>query len=255
MASFDEIARSLADHQSRGEYLPAEWLGRLTMEDGYRVQLAHLARKVAGGARQAGWKVGLTAPQMRELFGNPDPVFGHLMQSARRDAGASFSWAALRKPAMESELMLTLGRDLAGPDVTADAARAAVATVAPALELVELGRADMRTDLALAVADNVAQYAFIHATPVPLGALDFAAVRAQVEVNGAVVADVVGRDVIDHQLQTLAWLARTLHRFGQGLKAGDCVMTGSFTKPLPMAQGDAIRTTFGGLGEVSAVFA
>ena len=61
-----------------------------------------------------------------------------------------------------------------------------------------------------------------------------------VEVNGEVVAEVVGREVIDHQLQTLAWLAATLHRFGRGLRAGDCIMTGSFTRPLPM-RGPSVR--------------
>lgn len=252
--SIEQTVQSLWENHARGVFLPPEWLGKLAMEDGYRAQLGLLDRKLASGARQAGWKVGLTAPHMREMFRNPDPVFGHLLQSARKDSGHEFAWADLRKPAVESELMITLARDLAGPAVTSDEARNAIATVAPALELVELGRADMRTDLALAVADNVAQCAFIHGTPVPLGQIDFGAVSAKVEVNGAVVADVIGRDVIDNQLQTLAWLAATLYRFGKGLRAGDCIMTGSFTKPLPIEQGDRIRTTFGGIGEVSASF-
>lgn len=252
--SIERTVQSLWESHARGECLPPEWMGKLTMEDGYRAQIGLLERKVAGGARQVGWKVGLTAPHMREMFRNPEPVFGHLLQSARKDSGHTFSWSDLRKPAAESELMITLARDLVGPSVTTDEARRAIATVAPALELVELGRADMRIDLALAVADNVAQCAFIHGAPVPLGEIDFGAVSAKVEVNGTVVADVVGRDVIDNQLQTLAWLAGTLHRFGKGLRAGDCIMTGSFTKPLPMEQGDRIRTVFGGIGEVSASF-
>ncbi len=252
--SNEQTVQSLWDNHARGIFLPQEWLGKLAMEDGYRAQLGLLERKVAGGARQVGWKVGLTAPHMREMFRNPEPVFGYLLQSGRKESGHAFTWADLRKPAVESELMITLARDLGGPAVTNDEARNAIATVAPALELVELGRADMRTDLALAVADNVAQCAFIHGTPVAIGQLDFGAVSAKVEINGAVVADVVGREVIDNQLQTLVWLTGTLHRFGKGLRAGDCIMTGSFTKPLPMERGDRIRTEFGGIGQVSALF-
>ena len=224
-------------------------------EDGYRAQLGLLARKVAGGARQAGWKVGLTAAHMREMFRNPEPVFGHLLQSGRKDSGQVFPWADLRKPGVENELLITLARDLPGPAATAGDVRAAIASVAPALEIVELGRAEMRTDLALALADNVAQFAFVHGVPLPLKELDFGAVRARVELNGEVVADVLGREVIDNQLQTLAWLANTLHRFGKSLRAGECVMTGSFTKPVPVQRGDRIHTTFSSVGEVSATFA
>ncbi|MFO1319041.1 MAG: fumarylacetoacetate hydrolase family protein [Burkholderiales bacterium] len=253
--STETLVQSLWDHHARGEFLPPEWMGKLVMADGYRAQLGLLDRKVAGGARQVGWKVGLTAALMREMFRNPEPVFGHLLQSGRRDSGHAFIWSDLRKPAVESELLITLASDLQGPAVTVDDARRAIASVAPALEIVELGRADMRTDLALAVADNVAQHAFVHGAAVPLGDLDFGAVRAKVEVNGEVVAEVVGREVIDHQLQTLAWLAATLHRFGRGLRAGDCIMTGSFTRPLPMQPGDRVRTTFDVIGAVSASFA
>jgi len=253
--STDRIVESLWESFQRGEYLPVEWKGKLSISEAYPVQMGMLGRKLAGGAQQAGWKVGLTAPHMRELFRNPDPVFGHLLVSARKDSGHRFSHAALRSPAVESELMITLGQDLHGPAATVDDARRAIASVAPALEIVELGRADMRADLALAIADNVAQHAFVHGAPAAIDAdLDFGTVQAKVEINGEVVADVVGRDVIDNQLQTLAWLANSLHRFGRNLRAGDRIMTGSFTKPLPVAAGTSVRTTFAGIGTVESRF-
>ena len=253
--STDPVVESLWNSFQRGEYLPAEFKGKLTVADAYPVQLGMLARKLAGGAQQVGWKVGLTAPHMREMFRNPDPVFGHLLAAARKDTGHRFAHASLRSPAVESELMITLGKDLPGPKATPDQARSAIASVAPALEIVELGRADMRSDLALAISDNVAQFAFVHGAPVPLEPnLDFGAIQAKVEVDGEVVADVLGKDVIDNQLQTLAWLANTLHRFGRKLRAGERIMTGSFTKPLPVVAGTWVRTTFAGIGAVEARF-
>lgn len=253
--STQRIVESLWDAFRSGDYQPAQWKGKLTVAEAYAVQLGMLARKLAGGEAQAGWKVGLTAPQMREMFRNPDPVFGHLLDSARKDSGHRFTHASLRSPAVENELMITLGSDLSGPDATPDQVRAAIASVAPALEIVELGRADMRSDLALGICDNVAQCAFVHGAPVPMTAgLDFGAVRATVEIDGQLVADVVGRDVIDNQLHTLAWLVNALHRFGASLRAGDRIMTGSFTRPLPVAAGAAVRTTFAGIGTVEARF-
>jgi len=251
----EHIVDSLWSSFQRGNFLPDEFKGKLTLDDAYPIQLGMLARKLASGESQAGWKVGLTAPQMREMFRNPEPVFGHLLESARKDSGHRFTHAALRTPAVENELLITLGKDLSGPDATPEQARAAIATVAPALEIVELGRADMRSDLALAISDNVAQLAFVHGAPVPVAAgMDFGAVQARVEIDGEVVADVAGRDVIDNQLQTLAWLANVLCRFGRSLRAGDRIMTGSFTKPLPVSAGTSVRTTFAGIGTVEARF-
>lgn len=253
--STEQVVDSLWTAFGSGDYQPEQWKGKLTVEQAYPVQLGMLARKLAGGEQQAGWKVGLTAPHMREMFGNPDPVFGHLLASARKDSGHRFVHATLRSPAVESELMITLASDLSGPSVTPQSARGAIASIAPALEIVELGRAEMRRDLGLAIADNVSQAAFVHGAPIDFGAdLDFGAVQAKVEVNGEIVADVVGKDVIDNQLQTLAWLANTLHRFGRSLRAGDRIMTGSFTKPLPIGASASVRTTFSGIGTVDARF-
>lgn len=250
----DQIVESFRRHHAAGEFNPPEWAGKLDAHTAYKVQLGLLDARLAAGERQAGWKVGLTAPAMRELFGHDEPAFGHLMAAARHPSGQAFAWSTLRGPAIEAELMLVLGSDLAGPGVTPAAARAAIASVAPALELVELGRANMRADLALAIADNVAQRAFVHGTPVPLGDLEFGDVRARLESNGELIAELLGREVIDHQAQTLAWLANALHRHGRQLHAGDVVMSGSFIKPRPLAQGERFAATFAGIGSVSATF-
>jgi 2-keto-4-pentenoate hydratase len=253
--STDPAVEALRQHHQRGEFLPPEWKGKLDLDRAYRVQLGLLDLKVAGGERQAGWKVGLTAGHMREMFGTTEPVFGHLLASGSVASGTSFRAAELRNPMVEAELLIALAKDLPGPTATAEDAKAAVATIAPALELVELGRADMRIDLPLAIADNVAQRAFVHGAAVAMPAsFDFGSVRAKASVNGQPKADALGREVIDHQLQTLAWLANTLHRYGRRLQAGQCVMTGSFVKPVPVAAGNTLVAEFSGVGRVEVAF-
>ena len=71
----------------RGIYMPAEWKGRLTREDAYRVQLGMLERYVRDGDRHAGWKVGLTAKAMQVQQGVHEPVFGFLLASGARPSG------------------------------------------------------------------------------------------------------------------------------------------------------------------------
>jgi 2-keto-4-pentenoate hydratase len=254
--STEQTVQALWQLHERGEFLPEAWKGKLDRDEAYRVQLGLLERKLARGERQAGWKVGLTAAHMRETFGSREPVFGYLLESGSIESGHPFRHAELRKPAVESELMITMGQDLSGPSATAQDAQRTIAGIAPALELVEMGRADMRADLSLAIADNVAQRAFVHGADVPFKpGFDFGEVRATVGLNGQQQANALGREVIDNQLQTIAWLANTLHRYGKRLQAGQVIMTGSFTKPLPVNAGDTIETEFAGVGRVRATFA
>ena len=61
--AFDELAavERFWEAGRRGEHFPAEWRDRLSVEQAYRVKLGVVARRVAAGERQVGWKVGMTS--------------------------------------------------------------------------------------------------------------------------------------------------------------------------------------------------
>ena len=253
--STEQCIQALWESQQRGDFFPQAWRGKLDLPEAYRVQLGLLDRKLAEGERQAGWKVGLTADVMREMFGGKEPVFGYLLESGSIGSGHAFRFAELRAPMVENELLVTLAQDLSGPGATAEDARRAVATIAPALEIVEMRGPNMREDMPLAIADNVAQRAFVHGAAIPLpNNLELGSVRAIIRVNGEIKANPLGRESIDNQLQTLAWLANALHRYSRRLQAGQRIMTGSFTKPMPVARGDIFETDFGDIGRVTTSF-
>jgi 2-keto-4-pentenoate hydratase len=77
-------------------------------------------------------------------------------------------------------------------------------------------------------------------------------VEARVELNGAVVAIGVGAAVLDHPLNSIAWLARKLGEYGRSLQAGELVMTGSLVRQFPLAPGDRAWASFSGIGTVEA---
>ena len=81
--------------------------------------------------------MGLTAKAIREQQGASEPVFAVLYDKGRWQSGVSHPYADLMRPGWENELCLTMGASLSGPDVTEEEAKAAVATVAPALEIIE----------------------------------------------------------------------------------------------------------------------
>src|SRR5690348_1070324 len=184
--STEACVEALWESQQRGDHFPQAWRGKLDLAEGYRVQLGLLDRKVAKGERQAGWKAGLTADVMREMFGGKEPVFGYLLESGRIASGHTFNLDELRNPMVENEIMVTMGTGLSGPNATPQDAARAIATIAPALEIVEARGPDMRADMPLAMTDNVGQRAFVHGTEVVFSdKLDFGAVRAEVQIGRA----------------------------------------------------------------------
>jgi 2-keto-4-pentenoate hydratase len=250
-----QVVESFWESRQRGVYFPPEWFDRLSLEEGYAVQLGLLARRVAAGARLIGWKVGLTSLAMQEQFRVPEPLFGYLLDDAPHPTGTRFAAAALIQPGVENELCLRLGSDLVGPGVDEPAARAAVAAVYPALEIAET-RGDFTGQLAVAIADNIQQrYVVLGPETRPLPAdLDLADVQARVVINGAEVTTASGAAVLGQPLRSLVWLANKLVQHGHHLRAGDLVMTGSLTRQYPLPAGTHVATTFDPLGTVEAYF-
>ncbi|MBI4083537.1 MAG: fumarylacetoacetate hydrolase family protein [Candidatus Lambdaproteobacteria bacterium] len=250
-----EATEAIWEATQQGIYYPPEWKGKLTVEEGYQVQLGILERHLKAGQRQAGWKVGLTAKDIRQQLGYDEPILGFLLESAAKASGAVLRVEELVAPCFENELCVTLAKPLKGPGVTAERAREAIGAVAPALEIVER-RGDFAADPALAMADNVQQKYFVTGTPVPYSpqALDLRKVISAVFINGERVGGATGEAVLGDPAASLAWLANRLADFGRRIERGMRVMTGSFTRQFPIANGDLIEARFHPIGAVSAEF-
>ena len=249
----DAATESIWRHLQAGVHHPPEWRGRLSMSDGYRIQLAILARLLAGGENHAGWKVGLTAAAMRAQQNVHEPCFGFLLASGHRPSGHVFRHAELIRPGFENELCLTIGSTLRGPGITYEQARAAIAEVAPALEIVEK-RGDFAADLPLTMADNAQQKAFVTAPARALGDYDLAGASVRVHVDRALVDRAEGAEVMGNPINSIVWLANKLAEFGRALEAGQRVISGSFTKQYPLDRPAHVRSEFEPFGAVEASF-
>jgi 2-keto-4-pentenoate hydratase len=225
----------------------------VTLDQAYKAQLELLARCGRAGERQAGWKVGLTARAMQAQQGVYEPVFGFLLLSGHRPSDTTFDFSALIRPGFENELCITLGAPLAGPGVTLEQARAAVSHVAPALEIIEK-RGDFGADLALSLADNAQQKAYVTGAALPLGALDLAEVTLELWINGVLQERARGAEVLGTPIASIGWLANKLAAFGRRLEPGTRVMSGSFTRQYDVHRGDVVEARFEPLGLVRAEF-
>ena len=236
-----------------GSHDPESLHGKLSIEDAYQVQLGILAKYEDAGDVLVGWKVGLTAPAIQQQLGFHEPVFGFLLGSGHRQSSATFDFTSLIRPGFENELCLTIDQTLTGPGVTLSQAREAIATVAPAIEIIEK-RVPIPAEMALALADNGQQKAFVTGKAMPLGDLDLGNTMVEVIVNGLPQERAKGIEVQGTPIASVQWLANKLSQFGRKLEAGSVVMSGSFTKQYDINRGDLIEANFDPIGVVIAKF-
>jgi 2-keto-4-pentenoate hydratase len=86
---------------------------------------------------------------------------------------------------------------------------------------------------------------------VPLGDLDPRLIGMVLTRSGELVDTGAGAAALGDPVAVVAWLANTLGEMGDGLEAGQLVMTGALHAAVPMRAGDVFRAEFDRLGPVT----
>lgn len=257
----DDTVRRAAD-ALLGAYRSGVPVDRLTdtfpglgVADAYRIQLAQVDAWLADGATVKGHKVGLTSPAMRRQLNVDQPDYGHLLDTMFHLEGQPIDVAGFLQPRVEPEIGFVLAKPLRGPGVTAAEAASAVASVVPALEIIDSRITDWRITLADTIADNASSGGVVLGSRFsPLGATDLRLVGATLHRNGELVGTGAGDAVLGSPLNALVWLANTVGPLGITLQPGHVVLPGSLTAAVGVSAGDVVTATFAGLGTVTAHF-
>ena len=211
------------------------------------------------GRDVAGYKIGATAKVAMDMLGVEGPFFGPLYREAFHVDGATVRLPVDHTPGIEAEFVVGLAADLPPRDApwTPEEVRAAVAWVAPGLEIVgtriEGGLAGAGM---LAIADGGANIDFVLGpTDGDWESADLSAHPVVLHVNGSEAgAGNSGMLVFGDPIAGVAWLANRPESAPRGLRAGDVVTTGTCTGITPLAPGDEAVADYGALGVVRARF-
>lgn len=217
--------------------------------DAYAIQAALLKRM--GGVR-VGYKLGFTSAAMREQMGVEHPNSGVLLADMRLGT-ARLPAAELIQPRLEPEIAILLGHDLRGAAVTPEQVAAATAAVLPALEVVDSRYRDYRFKAVDNIADNSSAARYLTGAPRALSDVgDLRLTGVLLEIDGITVDQGLGAAALGSPLASVAWLVRHLAARGEGLAAGELVLTGGLTRAYPLQSGQTAVAHFGGgLGAVS----
>ena len=139
---------------------------------------------------------------------------------------------------------------------TAEWVAEAIDAYYPAIEIVDDRYVEWETMGApTLVADDFFAAGCVLGQGVPRSAApDLLKVVGRALINGEVVGQGTGADVLGHPHNALAWLANHLAADGKGLREGEIVLTGSLVKTVWLNAGDSVVMKLAGLGNVSATF-
>ncbi|MEN9888069.1 MAG: 2-hydroxyhexa-2,4-dienoate hydratase [Pseudomonadota bacterium] len=237
----------------------------MTIEDGYRINRAWMQIKRAEGRRVIGHKIGLTSRAMQQASQIDEPDYGTLLDDMRYDCTPGQVLDIPVKnfiaPRVEVELAFVLKQALHGPKVTVEQVLDATEYVTPAIEIIDarIEQFDRHTKVMRKVFDTISDNAanagiVLGAQRVDPHTTDLPWCGAILRLNGVVEETGLAAGVQGHPAVGIAWLANKLAPWGEHLAAGEIVLAGSFTKPVPAKAGDVFDADYGPLGQLQFRF-
>jgi 2-keto-4-pentenoate hydratase len=211
------------------------------------------------GQKVAGWKIAATSVAGQRHLDVSGPLAGRLLAGRMIEPGALVPIARNRMRVVEPEFVFTMARDLPPRRRSYSTAEVmdAVAALGPGLEIPDSRYAEfVGIGEELLLADNACACWFKPGPPAPAEwrDLDLAAHRVQLIRNGEPAGTGLGANVLGDPRAALTWLVNDLGRFGEYLRGGQIVTTGTCAVPLPLEDGLEVTADFGPIGKLSARF-
>ncbi|MFD1243768.1 2-oxopent-4-enoate hydratase [Paralysiella testudinis] len=243
--------------QSRQPIRPlTEQAPDISIDDAYQISLRFLQHRLDAGERIIGKKIGLTSKAVQDMLKVNQPDFGYLTDKMVFNQGQEVPVSQLlMQPRAEGEIAFILKKDLQGPGITAADVLAATEAVMPCFEIVDSRIENWQIKIQDTVADNAScGVLLLGDTAVSPRQVDLATCGMVVEKNGRVISTGAGAAALGSPVNCVVWLANTLGRFGIGLKAGEVILSGALVPLEPVAAGDVMSVSIGGIGGASVRF-
>ena len=249
-------ARLLADqYRDRMWFTLDEGSAPRTIDEAYAVQEAFQDIMSQHRGPIAGYKIAYTTATIQQSVGVSEPGAGVILAKNVYHSPVTLPSADYLRLGIECEVAARLGNDLPASKApyTRDQVAEAVDAIMPAFEVID-GRSseiqDRQARLLASIATNISNAGIILGSPVAdWRNVDLAASRGSMTINGELVGEGVGSDVMGHPLEPLVWLANMLAKRGKSLTAGTVVITGSIVTPKFLNSGDVATVAIEGIGE------
>jgi len=246
-------AARLLDEAAHSARAIAQFGDGLSVADAYAIQAASITRRLGRGERRIGMKMGFTSRAKMIQMGVHDMIWGRLTDAMLEEEGGVVHLSRFVHSRVEPEIAFLIGKELAGI-VTPLQAQAALAGVAPAMEMIDSRYENFKFSLADVVADNASSSGLVVGAWQPpsqsIGNLGMV-----MSIDGAPVQIGSSAALLGHPIRSLVAAARLVAEAGEVLSPGDIVLAGAATGAEALRPGVHVRLEVQNLGTAEFVTA
>ena len=223
----------------------------ITIDLAYKVQNENIKRRVDGGEKIIGKKIGLTSFPMQKLLGVFEPDYGQIFGTMLLP-GNELSMSEVIQPKAEGEIAFIMKESIKGPGVTPFDIIGATDYIMPAIEIIDSRVRDWKIKIQDTIADNASSAFIVVGTrALPLKEVDMFTTGMVFCKNGEVLNTGAAAAVMGNPVNAVTWLVNKLSEFSVGVEKGEIILSGSLTAAVDLKENDVVEVVFDRLGSVS----
>ena len=249
----NKFIHAFYDGEWRGELEPN--IDSLSIAQAYEVQDLVAEMRTQRGEEVVGYKVGCTSQAIRTQFGVSEPISGRLFQPHIHANNAEINWADYVNCAIEPEMVLTIGEDLVGTNLSDDRLIGAIAYVSPGIELHNYRFWFEPPSLQeLICSGGIHAGLVIGDARISAQQLTFKSERFCVYQDKQLITEGPASEIMRGPIHSLRWLVESLTRRGLVLKKGSLVIPGSPVELVRIQRDCELRVDIEGVGSALTHF-
>ena len=227
----------------------------LAISEAYQVQNQVCEKRIARGESVVGYKVGCTSRAIRSQLGLAEPISARLFAPHVTGGRIAIDWTAYCHCAIEPEMVLRIGQDLFGTDLSDEELIQSISYVSPGIELHDYKFWHQPpTAQELICSGGIHAGLIVGDAKVSPQALTFGREKFFVYQNNDLVASSRADEIMGGPLESLRWLVNFMSSNDEVLKKGMLVIPGSPTELISITGDSRVRVEIDNLGTVEANF-
>lgn len=237
------------------------WLGDkasvtgLSIAEAYEVQDLVAGKRIQSGEPVAGFKVGCTSDAIQTQFGINEPINAKLFHPHILDHKVKIDWSEYIYCAIEPEMVITIGKDLEGKNLSDEELIDAIAHVSPGIEMHEYHFwIKPPTIQELICSGGIHKGLIVGDQKVSPADLRFEDEIFAVYKNSELITSAPASEIMGGPLHSLRWLVTFLTKKGAYLEKGSLVIPGSPVELVSIDQDTELTVEIDHLGVVTTFF-
>jgi 2-keto-4-pentenoate hydratase len=239
-----------------------EWLGGdvpkmadLSITDAYQVQDLVAQKRIELGEKVVGFKVGCTSRAIHEQFGLTEPINARLFEPHIFTENVILDWSDFINCAIEPELVIKVGHDLSGEDLSDAELIDGIEYLSPGIEIHNFKFwQSPPTIQELISSGGILAGLLVGSVKVSPHDFGFRDEVFSVYKDDKLITSAPATEIMGGPLHSLRWLVNVLSQRGSSLKKDSLVIPGSPVELVPIDRDTELKVVIENVGSLVGLF-